>query len=405
MSFGRHFLRIIVPSGLLIYLYVSHHIHSVALRTIPSIVMPLPFASSPSKLSSTPMSSQFNPLPTLKTEEGESKEELRASQSPPLITVISATTRAWTSVNLYNSFDRQSYRNKKLIVMGEPDEPSLSKFWEGIAGRDDRVSFFSGDSTSLSIGSKTKELIERVEGEFIAMMDDDDYYAEGYLNYMHSNLGERGLVKLGDWDVFESVLVSETGMKTKRLEGQFWRMDVSKQQRISTRFGYGFTFYFRRSVALDGTFKSERIHNWDSIWLQSLLDQGVKMEVIPSLPFIVIKVQHGGNISSQMWKYMSRANPPDSNILNSFQKSLPVTLPSDRGGCKKLSLEARKPHPTSRKRKGPAMKNMYAIPAREKEDCCDLCLGFNRCKAIHFDERIGKSAEGMVGSGICWFQK
>ena len=86
--------------------------------------------------------------------------------------------------------------------MGEPDEPSLSEVWEGIAGRNDRVSFFSGDSTSLSIGSKTKELIERVEGEFIAMMDDHDYYAEGYLNYMHSNLGERGLVKLGDWDVF-----------------------------------------------------------------------------------------------------------------------------------------------------------------------------------------------------------
>ena len=51
------------------------------------------------------------------------------------------------------------------------------------------------------------------------------------------------------------------------------------------------------------------------------------------------------------------------------------------------------------------MKNMYAIPAREKEDCCDLCLGFNRCKDIHFDESIGKSADGMVGSGICWFKK
>ena len=157
----------------------------------------------------------------------------------------------------------------------------------------------------LSTGLKIKAALNRVnEDSLVAIFDDDDFYAKDYLTFMEGQLRKEGadLVKLQNWDFFDGVPIEGLpNYKGTKLVGEFWELDLKIATEHQAIFGYGFTYFFKRSVALKGKFATKHGRSgWDSTWTQSLEDLGFNLKPVRGKPHIVIKIQHGSNASLQV---------------------------------------------------------------------------------------------------------
>ncbi|GMH83829.1 hypothetical protein TrVE_jg3528 [Triparma verrucosa] len=318
------------------------------------------------------------------------------------IAVISATNRKWSTSNVYHNFKRQKWRNKKLIVMGEDDSPE----WEDIQRRDSRVTYFyqrNHRGEELSTGLKIKAALNRVnEDSLVAIFDDDDFYAKDYLTFMEGQLRKEGadLVKLQNWDFFDGVPIEGLpNYKGTKLVGEFWELDLKIATEHQAIFGYGFTYFFKRSVALKGKFATKHGRSgWDSTWTQSLEDLGFNLKPVRGKPHIVIKIQHGSNASLQMVQYVRKADPPPYSVLKEMlAESLEVTAPEvELGGCQELAELIRgspSHHKVGRnksKRSKPIdpreLITLHFLIASSPDSCCNLCLSTHGCVTSDFHD-------------------
>lgn len=326
------------------------------------------------------------------------------------ITVITVTNRPSKTSNVYNNFLRQDYVNKVLIVMGEGE----SEEWSDIVNKDKRVIYVTPQIPNQSTGLKVKQSLHLSSTDYISIFDDDDYYSSSYLAYMYQSLvtQDSDFVKLRSWDFIDATPF-DGFRRESRITGQFWKFDLSKSNVHHELYGYGFTYFFKRQIALSGTFQSEKRKGWDSKFTESLVDLGFKLNTVESIDYIVIKVQHGGNISNQMWGYTFKVNHlPSQEIFEDLKLYLGFESLKDKGGCNVINKHVNHHHLQG---KGFSSKKSYQhtykidelvtihyMVSRTKENCCNMCLNTKGCVDIFYQ------MEGWKGdrddARVCWFK-
>ncbi|CAK9100868.1 unnamed protein product [Durusdinium trenchii] len=161
------------------------------------------------------------------------------------VSVLTPTTaaRAAFHAQLWQCFSAQTWPNKELVVVETYDSTveQPSSFFQDL--KDDRLVHVAL-AHDLNVGLKRNISVLMASGEYCVNFDDDDFYADGYVERMVGELQLRGLgaLKLSAWhNYFEST--GRCGYSTPHT----WKEDEERDNNV---FGYGFSYVYRRELAL-----------------------------------------------------------------------------------------------------------------------------------------------------------
>ncbi len=97
------------------------------------------------------------------------------------VSIITATNNESFIVNIFDNFDRQTYKNKELIIIVNKNGLNIDKY-ESKAKAYDNVSVYRIDE-SISLGHCLNYAVSISKYPIIAKFDDDDYYGPKYLSH------------------------------------------------------------------------------------------------------------------------------------------------------------------------------------------------------------------------------
>lgn len=175
-----------------------------------------------------------------------------------LVSVIVPTTGHRHAFHefLYACFRWQTYPRKEMLLLDTAKEPS--SFFTSL--QDARVRYFhEPNRLDKSTGAKRNELANLAAGTIIAHFDDDDCYAPAYLERMVRALQDADFVKLSSWlwldterllrDDRQEDCVAWFDSSAKSIDTQY-----SAAGWHSRKWGYGFTYVYRKSLLLNVEF-------------------------------------------------------------------------------------------------------------------------------------------------------
>ena len=166
------------------------------------------------------------------------------------VSVVTPTTasRARFHPQLWQCFVDQSWPDKELVVVETyHDEPS--SFFQQIARIDKRLKYVAIKrpvGEDLTVGAKRNMTILRASGQYIVNFDDDDLYADRYVERMVHEMKERNLVALtlSGWHNF-----FETRGSAGYSGPNSW--DPEDQNEMDEiLYGYGFSYVHLRVMAV-----------------------------------------------------------------------------------------------------------------------------------------------------------
>ena len=166
------------------------------------------------------------------------------------VSVVTPTTasRARFHPQLWRCFLDQSWQDKELVVVETyHDQPSA--FFRRIAREDTRLRYIAIQcpvGEDLTVGAKRNLTILLASGEYCVNFDDDDLYADNYVERMVTEMKKRFLVALtlSGWHNF-----FEARGSAGYSEPNSW--DPEDQNEMDEiLFGYGFSYVHLRVMAL-----------------------------------------------------------------------------------------------------------------------------------------------------------
>lgn len=163
----------------------------------------------------------------------------------PAISLITPTAdRASLLPHTYALLRAQTIEDWEWLVLCDPgeDHPFLEEL------EDPRVRCFRL-SSPCSLGSKRNELVGRASAELIAHIDDDDFYAPGYLERMIAGLGQASLAKVADWP-FLDVRTGFAGRWPYPPE----TLRTGDIDAVTNTIGFGFSYVYRRAYWVEHPF-------------------------------------------------------------------------------------------------------------------------------------------------------
>jgi len=198
---------------------------------------------------------------------------------------------------LYTCFSEQRWPNKELVIIETGVEAS-DFFRSAPAARDSRVVYRfyreKGEQHTMSIGAKRNVAIRIASGGLIAHFDDDDIYSPAYLEQMVGAmlLHRCHAIKLSTWFVFDTARGEIGYCDPNRERGVIPNADVDE-----FTFGYGFSYLYRRDVALKHPFP-ETFMGEDYAFLLDLQERLYSVCLLPDVDGICLRLQHGCNTSN-----------------------------------------------------------------------------------------------------------
>ena len=166
------------------------------------------------------------------------------------VSVVTPTTasRARFHPQLWQCFVDQSWPDKELVVVETyHDEPSA--FFQSIARVDSRLRYFAIKrpvGEDLTVGAKRNATILLASGQYCVNFDDDDLYADRYVESMVTQMQQRNLVALtlSGWHNFFEARGSAGYSEPKSWDAE----DQDEMDEIL--YGYGFSYVHLRVMAL-----------------------------------------------------------------------------------------------------------------------------------------------------------
>ena len=195
----------------------------------------------------------MTPLETeLEAVEGISLQQLEQPVAEVVgrVSVVTPTTasRARFHPQLWQCFVNQSWPDKELVVVETyHDEPSA--FFESIARVDNRLKYVAIKrpvGEDLTVGAKRNATILLASGQYIVNFDDDDLYADMYVEHMVTAMQQRNLVALtlsGWHNFFEA-------RGTAGYSGPNSWDPEDQEEMDEILYGYGFSYVHLRVMAL-----------------------------------------------------------------------------------------------------------------------------------------------------------
>ena len=166
------------------------------------------------------------------------------------VSIVTPTTasRARFHPQLWQCFLDQSWPDKELVVV-ETYHNEPSGFFESIARVDSRLKYVAIKrpvGEDLTVGTKRNLTILLASGQYIVNFDDDDLYADRYVERMVTAMQQRNLVAvtLSGWHNFFEARGSAGYSEPKSWDPE----DQDEMDEIL--YGYGFSYVHLRVMAL-----------------------------------------------------------------------------------------------------------------------------------------------------------
>jgi glycosyltransferase involved in cell wall biosynthesis len=236
-----------------------------------------------------------------------------AAPDAPLVSCIMPTFNRRAMVPLaLQSFARQDYPRRELIVVDDGDDP-VADLVQGV----DNVRYFRL-AGRRAIGSKRNFACEQAQGDIIAHWDDDDWYSPERLRYQVAP------VVAGDADItgLENAFVLETA------EGRFWSMRDELHRQMFLGDVHGGTLVFRRQLFVEGLRYPEVNLAEDAWLLHTALKRGKRLLKLTN-PGVFVYMRHGRNawkecvpgrfLNPSGWKRVARPLMFSTSDLSSYQ--------------------------------------------------------------------------------------
>merc|ERR1719310_191023 len=170
-----------------------------------------------------------------------------------LVTPTSEARRHFHHI-LWRVFEAQNWPDKELVVVDTYND-SPSTFFEDLAKRDPRVVYVKYQrprEQDWSIGLKRNLGAHFASGEYIVNFDDDDLYSPSYVREMITFLENQNAMaaKLCSWYKYDRS-TSAWGFYDPVSWGLTRGLNERSWQIMQWRFGYGFSYVFRRKIGLE----------------------------------------------------------------------------------------------------------------------------------------------------------
>ena len=219
-----------------------------------------------------------------------------------------------------SSFVGQKYPRIELVVLSSAKssvhDHGPIPFWEQAAQLHPNIKYSHRVTTAAegnTLGDIRNEILEKSEGEIIVALDDDDYYHPEYVGYMAEQLliHEADLVNLGRFDVLAVHKPAGDGVHQ---QGVFLEANFNGCGDTDSLFGFGFTYVFKR---MTGVKYVPRDFQEDISFAKRIAMSGGRVVSLskPPLPGIVVKVEHGNQLSKTFCL-------DDSSLCDGAQKEI-----------------------------------------------------------------------------------
>lgn len=213
----------------------------------------------------------------------------QSSASEPLVSIITCTRRPNMIDRIVENMTRQNHPNCELILVlqgfSSAQKYELTAKLKSKPSNIKRIEVIVNDSPDVTLGERFNHASEYSRGEYIAKMDDDDFYFANYLSDMliPFTFGDYGLV--GKKELY--MYLSGSRKLIKRFPG-------NKHREVD--FVAGATFVFKAEVFKKFRFSSLN-RGEDSDIIKRLKDGGIKIYSADSFNFVVWR----GEISNHTW--------------------------------------------------------------------------------------------------------
>lgn len=200
------------------------------------------------------------------------------------ISVITPTNRQ-TNINvILNNFLRQSYNPKELIILLNYDNPN-ELLWRNLTKKYDNISIYTMGS-NISLGDCLNYGISKAEYEYIAKLDDDDYYGDAYLEEALLTLQNKHADIVGKSSIF-IYFCDEDILGIQRIK------DNNKfVSRVS-----GSTLFFNKSITNIIKFKNKNLGE-DLDFCKEAINKNLKIYSSDRRQYVYIR----SNKSNHTWK-------------------------------------------------------------------------------------------------------
>ncbi|NCC60770.1 MAG: glycosyltransferase [Verrucomicrobiae bacterium] len=217
-----------------------------------------------------------------------------AGENKPLVSIITCTRRPNMIDRIVENMTRQNHPNCELILMlqdfSDAQRNELLAKLKSKPSNLKRIEVIVNDSQDITLGERFNHAATHAKGEYIAKMDDDDFYFEHYLSDMliPFTFGDYGMV--GKKELF--MYLSGSNKLVKRFPGMKHRvMD----------FVAGPTFVVKKKV-FDQIKFEPRNTGEDSTFIKNIKDAGYKIYASDPFNFIQFRAdpsKHTWGISDQ----------------------------------------------------------------------------------------------------------
>ena len=214
-----------------------------------------------------------------------SKVGLKPQLRSPSVSVIAATCRPGNVAHLLENFAKQSYQEKELLLIlnnASFDIDAIRTQTQALSN----VCILQVEKRS-TLGAYLNRGVEAASGEYIAKMDDDDYYGERYLSDMMlaANFSDAEVLGKGTYFVY-----MESGNKMVLRERK------AEHQYVS--FVTGATLTSRREVLQRIPF-SDRTGGEDSHFLRKVVRAGCRIYSVDRFNYVCLRYE---NLGKHTWK-------------------------------------------------------------------------------------------------------
>lgn len=212
----------------------------------------------------------------------------------PLVSIVTCTRRPHMIDRIVDNMARQKHANCELLLVLQDFTPQqreelLGKL-QARAGSLKRIEVIVNDNPDITLGERFNSAVAKAAGEYIAKMDDDDFYFEHYLSDMLIPFSFGDYAMVGKQELF--MYLSGSDKLIKRFSGM---------QHREVDFVAGPTFVIKTSVFRQIGFRARNTGE-DSTFLKELRQAGHRIYAADPYNFVQFRAdpaKHTWGISDE----------------------------------------------------------------------------------------------------------
>jgi len=284
---------------------VEDSIRSASDRIYP-VSLPFPYIQTDSAAARLYRRRFEETLQTITDPHGQEQERKQRS-----VTVITCTIRDETLSQVFDNYDRQTWDNKELIIILNNDSIALEK-WEAKAKLYPNVSVYRIPEKQ-NLGACLNYGISVARHDYIAKMDDDDYYGPNYLSDLLFALRTSKADIVGKKAFF---VYFEANMK---LMLAFKGIENSFQTHL-----VGATLLFKKKIFENVQFQTKMVSGTDANFLANCVSKGYKLYASDRFNYVCYRKEDKGR---HTWKISDR------DLRDFFCSQVPVVSGDHRNAA------------------------------------------------------------------------